>query len=115
MQVSSSFKHGYQALGIPPLSAPTSYGGQMKKLFWTAASALLLAALLATLLAADKVDSKNINTGKNAFADSASLKPGQARKLTPADLPKPFATKSATNFPRVAPRPTDAWPQAPAG
>src|SRR6266853_276232 len=87
----------------------------MKKLFWTAASGVLLLGASWILLAADKIDSKSINTGKNAFADSSSLKPGQARKLTPADLPKPFETKSATNFPRVVPRPEGVMPQAPAG
>jgi len=86
----------------------------MKKLFWIASSGLLLVGANWILLA-EKVDSKNINTGKNAFADSSSLKPGQARKITPADLPKPFETKSATNFPRVVPRPEGVMPQAPAG
>src|SRR6266849_8960568 len=65
--------------------------------------------------AADKIDSKNLATGQAAFADSRSLKPGQFRKLTAADLPKPFATKSASNGPRIVPRPADAMPQAPAG
>jgi glucose/arabinose dehydrogenase len=65
--------------------------------------------------AADKIDTKSLATGQAAFADSRTLKPGQFRKLTPADLPKPFATASASNFPQIVPRPADAWPQAPAG
>ena len=68
-----------------------------------------------TIEAADKIDAKNLATGQAAFADSRSLKPGNFRKLTPADLPQPFATRSATNFPRVVPRPADAWPKAPEG
>jgi glucose/arabinose dehydrogenase len=65
--------------------------------------------------AADKIDTKNLATGQAAFADSRSLKPGQFRKLTVADLPQPFATKSATNFPRVVPRPANVFPQGPEG
>ncbi len=49
------------------------------------------------------------------FTDYRGEKPGVTRKITPADLPKPFATKSATNGPSVHDRPKDAWPQAPAG
>ena len=37
------------------------------------------------------------------------------RKITPADLPVPLATPSATNRAQIIPRPADAWPQAPAG
>ena len=36
-------------------------------------------------------------------------------KILPSDLPKPMATKSATNGPRLIDRPKNAWPVAPAG
>jgi glucose/arabinose dehydrogenase len=49
------------------------------------------------------------------FTDYRSEKPGTTHKITPQDLPSPYATKSATNGPRVVDRPKDAWPQAPAG
>ncbi|MBI3493098.1 MAG: sorbosone dehydrogenase family protein [Acidobacteria bacterium] len=62
-----------------------------------------------------KVDAKNVLTGQAAFVDYRTMKPGTFRKITVADLPKPFDTQSAGNFPRVVPRPPDAWPQAPAG
>src|SRR5579863_7081584 len=64
--------------------------------------------------ASNNIDSKTILTGPAAFADSVSLKPGVARKITPADLPKPYATESARLSPLV-PRPPGAMPVAPAG
>ena len=41
--------------------------------------------------------------------------PGVRRRITLADLPKPFATQSVDNGPRLVKRPSDAWPQVPAG
>jgi glucose/arabinose dehydrogenase len=64
--------------------------------------------------AANNIDSTTVLTGQAAFADSVSLKPGIARKITPADLPKPYATESARVQPLVA-RPEGAMPIAPAG
>jgi glucose/arabinose dehydrogenase len=52
---------------------------------------------------------------KAPFTDYRYEKPGTSRKITPQDLPAPYATKSATNGPSVTSRPKDAWPQAPAG
>ena len=49
------------------------------------------------------------------FTDFRSEKPGNTHKITPKDLPPPYATKSADNGPDVVDRPKDAWPQAPAG
>ncbi|MGI9070047.1 MAG: PQQ-dependent sugar dehydrogenase [Bryobacteraceae bacterium] len=54
-------------------------------------------------------------TGQDAFTDYKKEAPGVVRKITVADLPKPYATKSAGNGPTVAPKPSDAWPKAPAG
>lgn len=53
--------------------------------------------------------------GLVTFADAATLRPGEFHKITPADLPKPFASPSARNFGRVVARPANAWPKAPAG
>lgn len=50
--------------------------------------------------------------GQAAFTDYAHEAPGTFRKITPADLPAPFATKSADNGPDVIPRPEGAWPKA---
>jgi glucose/arabinose dehydrogenase len=49
------------------------------------------------------------------FTDYRFEKPGTSRKITPADLPEAYATKSANNGPRVVARPRDAWPKAPDG
>jgi glucose/arabinose dehydrogenase/mono/diheme cytochrome c family protein len=45
------------------------------------------------------------------FTDYRYEKPGTVRKITLEDLPKPYATKSADNGPKLVPRPNDAWPQ----
>jgi len=49
------------------------------------------------------------------FTDFRYEKPGTVRKITVADLPEPFATKSSSNGPNLVARPNDAWPVAPAG
>ena len=54
-------------------------------------------------------------TGKAAFADFASEQPGVRRHIKVADLPEPYATRAAMDFPRVVPRPEGAMPQVPAG
>ncbi|HXU06099.1 MAG TPA: PQQ-dependent sugar dehydrogenase, partial [Polyangia bacterium] len=53
--------------------------------------------------------------GPSPFTDFTTERPGKRVKITPADLPRPRATKSVDNPPRVVKRPKDAWPQAPAG
>jgi glucose/arabinose dehydrogenase len=87
----------------------------MKTLHWILPTGLLLSAA-ALLLHAAKTDGMHVLTGKQAFSNTASLKPGEFRKITPADLPKPGATPSGqTPGGRGAVRPPDAFPQAPAG
>jgi glucose/arabinose dehydrogenase len=49
------------------------------------------------------------------FTDFRYEKPGVTHKILPADMPKPMATKSATNGPRLIDRPKNAWPVAPPG
>jgi glucose/arabinose dehydrogenase len=49
------------------------------------------------------------------FSDYRSQRPGASHHLTLGDLPKPFATQSAHNGPRLVRRPASAWPQVPAG
>jgi glucose/arabinose dehydrogenase len=49
--------------------------------------------------------------GTAAYGDWHSDHPGVIRLITPADLPKPYATSSARNQPRVVPQPEGAWPQ----
>ncbi len=45
------------------------------------------------------------------FTDYREQKPGVVHKITIADLPAPFATKSVDNGPKPIPKPKDAWPQ----
>ena len=52
---------------------------------------------------------------KAPFTDYRFEKPGATHKILPSDLPEPFATKSATNGPKLIDRPKDAWPKAPPG
>jgi glucose/arabinose dehydrogenase len=49
------------------------------------------------------------------FTDFRYEAPGTTRKITVADLPEPFATKSADNGAQLVTRPANAWPVAPAG
>ncbi|MBV9300523.1 MAG: sorbosone dehydrogenase family protein [Acidobacteriaceae bacterium] len=63
----------------------------------------------------DNSDVKNVITGKAAFDDYRTEKPGAFRKITVADLPEPYATQAVENGPTVVAKPPDAWPQAPAG
>ena len=55
---------------------------------------------------------KSVLTGQEAFTDYTREKPGTFRKITVADLPQPYATKSAGNSPKVVAQPAGAWPQA---
>lgn len=49
------------------------------------------------------------------FTDFRSEKPGTTRKISVADLPEPYHTKSAEKGAALVDRPADAWPQVPAG
>jgi glucose/arabinose dehydrogenase len=68
---------------------------------------------------ADKPDSANNVANapmpKVPFLDFRTESPGTIHKITVADLPAPFATKSANNGPRVIVRPEGAWPKVPDG
>jgi glucose/arabinose dehydrogenase len=79
------------------------------------AAFLILTAAWMIQAASTKIEPKNVVVGEQAFVDYRDMKPGTFRKITSADLPAPYATKSAGNGPRVVPRPADAWPKAPAG
>ena len=46
------------------------------------------------------------------FTDFRYETPGTTRKITVADLPKPFETESAGNGPQLVARPDGAWPKA---
>jgi glucose/arabinose dehydrogenase len=79
----------------------------MKKL----SLALSVLAIGGVLVWADANPDK-VLTGSAAFSSALTQKPGTFRKLTPADLPAPYATSSVSGFPRVVARPAGAMPQA---
>jgi glucose/arabinose dehydrogenase len=54
-------------------------------------------------------------TGQAAMGDWTTDAPGVRRKITPQDMPQPYATKSVDNGPREVSRPANAWPRVPAG
>jgi glucose/arabinose dehydrogenase len=89
----------------------------MKLLKWTASFAVLTgcAVFMAHAAGYDVSDVKNVITGPNVFTDYQKEKPGTFRKITVADLPPPFATKSSGNPPTDVPRPDNMWPLAPPG
>jgi glucose/arabinose dehydrogenase len=53
--------------------------------------------------------------GPEAFGDWKGDRPGLARHITPEDLPRPGATRSASNVSRIVSRPAAAAPQVPDG
>lgn len=61
--------------------------------------------------AAGQQTAPKVITGQASFHDYRQEKPGTFWKTTVADLPRPFETDSAFNFPKLVPRPEGAWPQ----
>src|SRR5437660_9232501 len=59
----------------------------------------------------DRSDISNVITGTAAFTDYKNEHPGVFRKITVADLPKPYATQGVSNSPSLIPKPADAWPK----
>ena len=54
-------------------------------------------------------------TGEAALGDWTTDAPGVRRRITPADMPAPYATKSARNSPHEVERPSGAMPKVPPG
>jgi glucose/arabinose dehydrogenase len=63
--------------------------------------------------APESPDARQALTGQAAFGDWRADGPLVRRKIAPADLPPPFATRSANNFPRVVTRARSAAPNVP--
>ena len=78
-------------------------------------SVLLLAAVAALTQTPPPTRPPALLTGQGALGDWTSDAPGVRRRIRPADLPAPYATRAADNDSRDIPRPSGAWPQAPAG
>src|SRR5580700_3596113 len=64
----------------------------------------------ATLLCAAAI-AANAQQPKAPFTDYQHEQPGATRKITLADLPAPYETKSAFNRAHMVARPSDAWPK----
>jgi glucose/arabinose dehydrogenase len=60
-------------------------------------------------------ETANVLTGRAAFISSTDIQPGVLRKITPADLPAPYATNSVSTRSRIVPRPEGVLPKAPPG
>ncbi len=54
-------------------------------------------------------------TGEAAMGDWTTDAPGVRRKLTPQDMPEPYATKTVDNGPKIVKRPDGAVPNVPEG
>jgi glucose/arabinose dehydrogenase len=54
-------------------------------------------------------------SGQGAMGDWTTDAPGVRRRITTADLPKPFESESVRNGPKLAKRPEGAMPKVPAG
>lgn len=77
-----------------------------------------LGAVLALAVPATSRDAGQQGTAtqpQSPFSDYRTERPGARHKITVADLPPPFATKSVDNGPKLIPRPAGAMPQAPPG
>ncbi len=86
-------------------------------------SIFILSAIFTTSISetlSQKKDEKNkqsqkVLTGQGAFGDWTTDAPGVRRRIMPADLPKPYETKSVFNGPKLVSRPADALPKVPEG
>ncbi|HZB92192.1 MAG TPA: sorbosone dehydrogenase family protein [Stellaceae bacterium] len=79
---------------------------------------LVLAALLvvaASFLAIRVSAPAALRPHDKRFADWHADRPGLARRITPADMPAPFATPPTIAIPKIVPRPPHDWPQLPRG
>ena len=75
---------------------------------------LLAALLLLTVMVVGAL-ADSVRTGSAAFGDWRADSPGVARKITPDDLPAPFADRSAARGPSVIVRPAGAALRVPVG
>src|SRR3954469_17124205 len=86
----------------------------MGRQFYRGVGATITAGLLC-LGATSALAQQAVLQGQDAFGDWRTNKPGVVRHITAKDLPRPGATPSGGNGPRIFPRPADAVPQVPDG
>jgi len=82
-------------------------------MFAAIAAAVLLFG--APAIAAERGPGADVLTGAAAFGSWETDKVGTRRLIKPEDLPKPYATRSASNAPAPIDRPPDAMPRVPEG
>ncbi len=82
-------------------------------LIFAACAALIV--LAASRLRTPRVHAAAKADDNGVFTDFHGETPGRVHHITVADLPQPYATKSAAVFSRPVARPADVWPQAPEG
>ncbi len=83
-----------------------------KALIWISGLVLCSFALVsARSMYFDRSDVSKVVTGTAAFTDYKNEHPGVFRKITVADLPKPYATQGVSNSPSLIAKPADAWPK----
>jgi len=79
--------------------------------------ATICASTVAGLLGAQGVaaEGQKALLGAAAYGDWRADAPGVLRRITPEDMPAPYAGEVAASGPKVVPRPDAAWPKAPEG
>jgi glucose/arabinose dehydrogenase len=77
--------------------------------------ALLLFVVFRTEHAEKANGSSTDATETGPFTDFHEQTPGRIHHITAEDLPRPYASPSSANPSRIVDRPSNAWPQAPAG
>jgi glucose/arabinose dehydrogenase len=65
--------------------------------------------------AGDTSEDRTAPAPSGPFTDFRYETPGRVQKITVADLPEPYATKSAQQGPKIVARPAGAWPKAVSG
>jgi len=76
---------------------------------------IIAAGLVGTAAIAAMGQSPPILTGAAAYGDWRTDGPGVRRRITSADMQRPYDMASGSNHPTVAARPANAWPKAPPG
>src|SRR4051812_48861797 len=82
---------------------------------WFAAACGLVFAVANPAVAQQGGQGGDVLKGEGALGDWTTDAPGVRRLITPADLPKPGATRSVDNGPKQVARPEGAMPKVPAG
>jgi len=64
---------------------------------------------------AERSSKSKVLTGQGAAGEWTTDAPGVRRRISVADMPKPYLTESVVNGPKLVPRPAGALPVVPTG